>query len=115
MKRRTFLIVTVLLISGTAFLNGCSQFNTTSIGKLLEDPRSYEGKTVTVEGRVTDTKSLFVVKYFTVEDKTGKIVVVTDRMLPRVGQTDRVRGKLDEAFSIGQTRMIVLVEESAEK
>jgi len=114
-KLLSFLSVVVLLISGTVFINSCSRLNPIPIRNLLEHPREYEGKVVIVEGQITDNKSLLVVKYFKVKDSTGEIAVITDRMLPQIGQTERVRGKIDQTFSIGNSSMTVLIEEPAGK
>ena len=54
----------------------------TPIRNLVENPRDYEGKVLTIEGEVTSRASLFVVKYFTLKDHTGEIKVVTGRFLP---------------------------------
>lgn len=96
-------------------MGGCSRFDTTSIGDLLENPRAYEGKVVTIEGRVTDNKSLILVRYFKVKDGTGEMVVLTDRLLPKIGQTARVRGRLDQTFLIGNSGVTVLIEEPADR
>ena len=110
-----FLSIAVLLISGTAIFNSCSRLNSIPIRNLLENPREYEGKVMTIEGQVTDNKSLLVVKYFKIKDSTGKIVVITDRLLPQIGQTERVRGRIDQTFSIGKSSMTVLIEEPTDK
>jgi hypothetical protein len=93
----------------------CSNFQATPIRDLLQNPRQFEDKIVTIDGRVVDSQSLLVIKYFTLEDRTGNIKVITERMLSEIGRTERIRGKLNEAFSIGPARMIVLVEEPIEK
>ena len=104
--------VLVVLLAGIGFWLGYLHSHATPIVDLLGNPRQYEGKTVTIEGRVVESQSLFVVKYFVLEDKTGRINVVTDRVLPQVGKLERVRGQLKEAFAIGPARMLVLLEES---
>jgi len=54
---------------------------------------------------------LFVIKYFTVKDSTGEIVVVTDRILPKKGEKIKVRGRVAEAFSVGDKSLTVFKEE----
>jgi hypothetical protein len=83
------------------------------IDRIMSDPRAYVDNTVTIEGKVTDVFSLLVVKYYTVSDGTGSIAVVTDRTLPAVGQKVKVRGTVTEVFSLGRTRLIVLMEDDA--
>jgi uncharacterized protein YdeI (BOF family) len=75
--------------------------STVSIKQLLDNPRDYDSKTVTIEGEVTDVMSLLVVKAFTLRDKTGEIIVVTERILPKKGTTVKVKGRIVEAFSFG--------------
>jgi hypothetical protein len=96
---------------GIAVWFGYLQFRSAPIADLLANPRHYEGKTVAIDGRVVQSQSLLIVKYFILEDKTGRITVVTDRALPQVGQSEHVRGKIREAFAIGSEHMIVLMEE----
>ena len=70
-------ILIILLFS--LLLCNCSSLFTTPINKILEDPRNYTGKTVTVSGEVTRVFSLVFVKYFVVKDKTGEITIVTGK------------------------------------
>jgi aspartyl/asparaginyl-tRNA synthetase len=85
---------------------------TTKIGDITGHPRDYAGKEVTVSGEVTETFSLFVVKYFVLRDTTGEITVVTDRPLPAKGEKIKVTGVVKEAFSLGTQSTLVLVEGS---
>jgi len=91
-------------------LSGCSHLFSTPINKILENPRDYGGKTVTVVGEVTEVNSLVFLKYFVVKDNTGEITVITKRPLPREGEKITVKGKVQEAFSIGDKQLIVIVE-----
>lgn len=91
-------------------LSGCSGMLSTPINKILENPRDFGGKQVAVSGEVTEIFSLFVIKYFVVRDKTGEIAVVTNRPLPKKGETIKVKGKVEEAFSIADKQLIVLIE-----
>lgn len=101
----------LLILTLIALLAGaCETFGTTPIGKILEKPRDYEGKTVTVYGEVKEVFGLVFVKYFVIEDKTGSIPVVTDRSLPKEGTKIRVRGIVREAFALGDQQLLVLVE-----
>jgi hypothetical protein len=52
---------------------------------------------------------------FYLKDKTVELVVVTDRALPVVGSKIRVKGRIEEAFSIGNQQMLVFVEETQAK
>ncbi len=86
------------------------------IQKILSNPKAYEGKVVTIEGEVSDRTSFFiVVKFYKVRDKTGEIIVVTKKSLPEVRSKIRVKGRIDEAFPIGDQKLLVFVEESVEE
>ena len=102
---------TAILLSAL-ILFGCGGLFSTPIGKILADPRAYAGKTVTVSGEVTQMFSLVFLKYFRVRDETGEIVIVTDKPLPKVGTKIKVKGTVQEAFSIGDQQLIVIVEQS---
>ncbi|MEW6109820.1 MAG: hypothetical protein AB1632_11740 [Nitrospirota bacterium] len=111
-RRKIYLNKTaVFILLFSTILIGCDIFLTTPINKILENPRDYSGKTVTVSGEVTEIFSLFVIKYIVVKDNTGEITVITKRPLPKKGTLIRIRGKVEEAFSIGDQQFIVIVEE----
>ena len=86
----------------------------TSVRVIRENPRTFDGKTVTVSGQVKSPTSLLVLKYFTLVDSTGEITVVTGRTLPRAGERLRVRGVVREAFSIGDRSTVVIMESDGE-
>ncbi len=107
-----------LLILTTALMIGvisCNIMGVTDIGKITADPREYVGKTLLIDGNVREIFSLYFVKYFILEDKSGFIPVVTDRPLPRVGQKIKVTGIVDEAFSLGDQQVIVFIEKPQKK
>jgi aspartyl/asparaginyl-tRNA synthetase len=101
----------VLLVSMVGiFLMGCATMFATPIKKILDNPRDYSGKTVTIAGKVTEVAGLVFVQYFVVKDDTGEITVVTQRPLPREGSKITVKGRVQQAFSIGDKQFIVIVE-----
>jgi hypothetical protein len=112
MLRNRMLRAGLAILFSSLILFGCGGLFSTPIGKILADPRAYAGKTVTVSGEVTQIFSLFFIKYFRLKDETGEIVIVTDKPLPKVGTKIRVKGTVQEAFSIGDQQLIVLVEQS---
>jgi hypothetical protein len=81
------------------------------IKKLVDNPRDYEGKSLVISGKVVDRLSLLFLKYFKLKDKSGEIIVITPRMLPALGSTVRVKGKVVEAFAIGTEQLLVFVED----
>jgi aspartyl/asparaginyl-tRNA synthetase len=102
----------LIVIFSSLMLFSCSGFFTTPINKILANPRAYAGKTVKVSGEVTQIFSLLVIKYFKVRDGTGEIIVVTEKPLPKIGTKIKVKGTVEEAFSIGDQQLIVIVEKN---
>lgn len=98
------------LLFAPLLLGGCDRLATVQIGRILESPRDYDGKVVVVSGTVTNSLNLVVVKGFMLKDETGEIMVRTSRAVPNVGQTVRVRGQVDQAFSIGDEQVVVITE-----
>ena len=102
-----FFVICLLII---AFVS-CG-IGTTKIGDIVGHPRDYADKEVTISGEVTETFSLFVVKYFVVRDNSGEISVVTEKPLPAKGEKIKVKGTVKETFSFGTKTALVLVETS---
>ncbi len=114
-------LVVVLLILIAVAAGGVwyykTQIQSTRIEKILSSPREFEGKEITIEGEVSDRTSLFgVLKFFKLRDKTGEIIVLTRKALPQVKAVVSVKGRIDDAFPVGDQKLLVFVEESvAEK
>mgnify|MGYP000607290458 CR=1 FL=1 len=86
-----------------------------SIKDITDHPRDYAGKQVQVRGEVKSVFSLIVVKYFTLDDGTGSITVVTEKPLPAKGERLTVKGKVEEGFSLGDQTLTLIVEDSGEQ
>ena len=107
------------LISGLVFCLAFASFGCETIQKLtatkikeiLDHPRDYEKKDITIYGTVTDATSMLIVKYFEIQDDTGKIKVVTDRSLPAKGEKLKVTGRTG-VIEVGSERWVVLREKS---
>lgn len=108
-KSKIRLISLILCAIFVVSISSCG-IGTTKIGDITGHPRDYAGKEVSVSGEVTETFSLFVIKYFVLRDSTGEITVVTDKPLPAKGEKIKVKGVVKEAFSIGDKTSLVLVE-----
>ena len=110
--------IVFLIIVGLFGCDLADKFTATKIQNILDHPRDYENKEVTVSGTVTGSTSLLVIKFFEVKDDTGTIKIVTDRVLPQKGEKIRVTGRM-ESIELGFERVIVLREkrqdESREK
>jgi len=83
----------------------------TKIKDILDHPRNYENKEVTAYGTVLNAVSLLVVKYFEIQDDTGTIKIVTDKLLPTKGEKLKVTRHMT-AIEIGTERWIVLREKT---
>jgi hypothetical protein len=99
----------VLLPAGTLVLAACTL--ATPIRSILDHPREYADKTVVVKGEVKEIFSLIVVKYFVIDDGTGRITVITGKPLPAKGERLKVKGTVREAFSLGDQSLTLIVEE----
>src|SRR5574340_743763 len=105
---RGFFTLLLFLLASVSI--ACSGILATPIKKIIDNPRDYDGKTVTVSGKVTGIFSLFVLKYFVVDDGTGKITVITRKALPKKGTKIRVKGEVSAMFSLGETQALVIIE-----
>lgn len=102
-------VMKALLISWVMGSVACG-LGTTPIRKILENAKAYDGREVTVRGRVVQTISFLGVKYYKLRDETGEIAVIPDRELPPEGTEKRVHGVVEHLFSIGDLKMVVIYE-----
>ena len=72
-----------------------------SINQVLADPSRYSNKQVTVSGSVVDSYSVIGRGAYQLEDKTGRLWVVSDKGVPRKGARVSVKGTVREGFSLG--------------
>ncbi len=108
---RVVLLLRYAALVGFGLLAGpACVLRTTSIRDILDHPRTYHGKKVTIAGEVTQGVNLLVVRYFIVRDATGEIPVVTQGAVPRVGERVRVTGIVNQAFALGDQSLVVLIE-----
>ena len=96
-------LMVLLLVS-----SGCTRV--TPINKILSESRDYHNRKVTIEGKVTESVNVYLVKFFVVNDGTGEIYVKTEKAVPTKSQIIRVTGKINQAFKIGDKEFVVLVE-----
>lgn len=101
------LAMVLLGVGGWYYL---AEVHATPIAKIVANPRDYAGKEIAIAGRVSDRFSFFVIKYFALQDQTGEMIVVTDQPLPAVGTTVRVKGHIEEGFSLADQQALVFVE-----
>ena len=79
------------------------------IKDILDHPRDYAKKEITVYGTVTNAVSLLLLKYYEIQDDTGSIKVFTDKLLPSRGEKLRVTGRM-AVVEVGSERWVVLRE-----
>lgn len=97
----------------TAVLVLASCAGVTPIKDLLNDPSHYDGKTVRIEGKVRGAVGGLGVGAYEVEDKTGRLTVVSEENSPpRTGADVEVKGKFQAILSLGFKSLAVLREES---
>lgn len=96
---RASLLLAMVLVG----LNGCSR--TIRIRDLLDRPQEYSGKTVQVEGTVTQSVGALGTGAFEIDDGTGKIYVIArGQGVPREGAKTKAKGRFESVFSfLGRT------------
>jgi hypothetical protein len=115
MVRKIIIAILIVIVLAGAAWYYFGRTRHVRIENILSNPKAYEGKVVTIEGEVTDRTAFFVVlKFFRVKDKTGEIIVVTKNSLPELKSDVLVKGKIDEAFPVGDQKLLVFIEESVE-
>ena len=115
MVKKIIIAILIVIVLGGAAWYYFGRTRHVQIENILNNPKAYEGKVVTIEGEVTDRTAFFVfLKFFKVKDKTGEIIVVTKKSLPELKSDVLVKGKIDEAFPVGDQKLLVFIEESAE-
>jgi hypothetical protein len=115
-KKLLAIVFLIIIVAGAGVWYYMNQLRSTPIEKILASPQQFEGKEVTIEGLVTERTTFFVVlKFFKLRDKTGEIIVLTKQTLPQVKSTVSVKGRIDEAFPIGDQKFLVFVAESTEE
>lgn len=112
LKFQWFMLVVFITLASVA-CEQLSQLSATKIKNLMDHPRDYENKEVTVHGTVTDSASILIAKYFVVQDSSGSIKVFTDRALPKSGEKLTVTGQL-QSIEFGGERWIVLREKKTQ-
>jgi hypothetical protein len=102
----TCLLLALVCLVG---LGSAQALTPVKIRDLMSRPRDFEGKDITVYGTVTNAVSLLLVKYYEIQDDTGSVRVITDKLLPSRGEKLRVTGRM-AVVEIGTERWVVLRE-----
>jgi hypothetical protein len=92
-----------------ASLSACSQ--TIRIRDLLDRPQEYDGKTVQIEGTVTQSAGVLGTGAFEVDDGTGKIFVIArGQGVPQQGAKTKAEGRFESVFSFLGRTMAAIVQ-----
>jgi len=105
----------ILLLGLMLVLAGCNNLpgDYTPIGEIVRNPGRFEGEPVTVRGEVVGVTSIPLIKFkcYTLSDKTGKIVVMTEGNLPSLEETVAIKAQVKTAAILdGQDFGLRLVE-----
>jgi hypothetical protein len=88
----------VIVLAGALVSGACAA---RSINQVLADPGRYRDKEVKLSGSVVDSYSFVGNGAYQIEDRTGKLWVVSNRGVPRKGAQVSVKGTVREGFSLG--------------
>jgi hypothetical protein len=89
--------VTLLMVVLAAGAVGCA----TRIQRVLDDPSRYRDWEVTVSGIVVDSYSVVGRGAYQLEDRSGRLWVITDRGAPRRGAEIKATGTVRDIFNVG--------------
>jgi uncharacterized membrane protein YcgQ (UPF0703/DUF1980 family) len=82
----------------------------TPVKKIYKSPDKFQGKQVKVKGRVISSIELSDLYSFTIKDKSGKIMVVTENLLPLKNDRIRVKGTFEKNFIYKEKTIMVIKE-----
>ena len=102
-KIQRALVILTLIIFG---INSC----TVPIKVVLKKGRKINGKKIRVKGKVISSIELSDIKCFTVKDRTGKILIITNNLLPLKRDFIKVSGVLNTNYQYKKQQMIVIEE-----
>jgi hypothetical protein len=109
MRTKTRFTRTLLVGAAIISLSGCSR--TIHIRDLLDRPQEYDGKTVQVEGTVTQSAGVLGTGAFEIDDGTGKIYVVArGGGVPREGAKTKAKGRFESVFNLLGRSLAAIVQ-----
>ncbi len=105
-----------LMAGGLAMLMLAGCASTIDIGRLLDEPQRYDGRTVQVEGTVTRSAGILGIGAYEMEDGTGSIFVVAQGQgVPREGARTKVKGTFRSVFSMmGNTVAAIVLDQRSD-
>jgi hypothetical protein len=93
----------VLAVALAAIITGGCAMSTHSIADIKQYPGRYDHRSVSIEGRVTQSFGgpLVPLSYYKVDDGTGELTVVANGPAPKPGSVVRVKGRVGDVASFG--------------
>ena len=91
-------VALIVVLAGALFSGACAA---RSINQVLADPGRYRDREVKLSGSVVDSYSFVGNGAYQIEDKTGKLWVLSNGGVPRKGAQVNVTGTVREGFSLG--------------
>ena len=88
----------LVLLVGAVLSAACAS---RSINQVLADPSRYTNKQVSLTGNVVDSYSALGRGVYQLEDKTGRLWIVSDQGVPRKGARVNVKGTVREGYGLG--------------
>jgi len=103
-RRRLFLVALLGLALGA-----CAP--TVRVRDLLDEPHRYDGRTVQVQGTVTQSAGLFGSGAYQIDDGTGSIYVIAQGQgVPRQGARTKAKGRFESVFSLAGRTIAAIVQ-----
>jgi hypothetical protein len=99
-----------LLLGGLVLVGLSACAHTVPIRDLLDRPQEFDGRTVQVEGTVTQSAGLLGTGAYEVDDGTGRIYVIAQGQgVPREGARTKAKGRFQAVFSfLGRTAAAIV-------
>ncbi|MDF1546863.1 MAG: hypothetical protein P1P88_03525 [Bacteroidales bacterium] len=83
---------------------------TSSIKHLKKNADRFQGKKVRISGEVISSLDLLDINCFTLKDRSGNILIVTDNLLPLKRDKIKVKGTFEKAYHYKKQNFMVVME-----
>ena len=87
----------------------------TKIGRIEDNPSRYRNHTVRIEGNVTNSIGAGIAGGYQVDDGTGKIFVISNRVVPRKGTRVSVSGTVMNGVTLGSQSFGTAIQERSHR
>ncbi|HVN75553.1 MAG TPA: hypothetical protein VMT19_04495 [Thermoanaerobaculaceae bacterium] len=109
-SRRGRVLAAVLVVGAGITVASCHRLFSTRVSAIEGNLIQYDGKTVSVYGKVTERYDLPGLRCYVVNDGSGSIGVVTRGPLPRIGDAAHAKGTVHSSFKLGKRSLVALFE-----